>query len=67
MARSLIGLASIPLCITKKPKNLLEHIPNPHFRGLSLIHVVCAQQLKGFLRVFCVIGVFFGFDKHIVM
>ena len=40
MALSLIGLASIPLCITKKPKNLLEHIPNAHFRGLSFMPYV---------------------------
>ena len=40
MAQSLIGLASIPICVTKKPKNLLKHIPDAHFRGLSFMPYV---------------------------
>ena len=37
MALSWMGLASIPLRITIKPKNLPELTPNAHFKGLSFI------------------------------
>ena len=32
-----MGLASILLCVTMKPRNLPELTPNAHFRGLSFI------------------------------
>lgn len=32
-----VGLAYIPLCVTKYPRNLPEDTPNVHFAGLSFI------------------------------
>ena len=67
IALSCIGLASIPLCVTIKPKNLLELTPNAHFRGLSFISFVHSNsKVSCMCFVLCMIGVFFGFDKHIV-
>ena len=37
MALSWMGLASIPLCVTIKPKNLPELTPHAHFKGLSFM------------------------------
>ena len=37
MALSWMGLASIPLCVTIKPRNLPELTPNAHFKGLSFM------------------------------
>ena len=37
MALSWMGLASIALCVTIKPKNLPELTPNTHFKGLSFM------------------------------
>ena len=37
MALSWMGLASIPLCVTIKPKNLLELTPNAHFKGFNFM------------------------------
>ena len=37
MALSWMELASIPFCVTIKPKNLPELTPNVHFKGLSFM------------------------------
>ena len=37
MALSWKGLASIPLFVTIKPRNLPELTPNTHFKGLSFM------------------------------
>ena len=37
MALSWMGLASIPLYVTIKPRNLPELTPNAHFKGLSFM------------------------------
>ena len=42
MALNWMGLASIPLCVTIKPKNFPELTPNAHFKGFKF-HVVPSQ------------------------
>ena len=63
IALILTGLASIPLCVRRKPKNLLAWTVKTRLR--VQLHSILVQLGEGFLQIGHVVDLFIALDQYI--